>query len=328
RDGDDVFPHTTPRRRDPGQRGAAVDQGRVLPADAPHLLDAELGERHHAPLRGEPAGHGVRLRHPGRIPAGLRTLGAAPAGGRGALHVLRGSAVAAAEQPGPAHLLRLRLLGGWRPQLRGLGRRARDRGRQRPDLHGLRSRRAVPLRPAPAGGPLPQSRPAASAGGGRDPQPQVLGRVQLRAGEGAVMRRANGLALAGMLLAATACDDGRLPSELQGRVYDVRLLAEPSPATRIPGGTVAVTAAGDVVSDVTVSAVRLPGGPAAEYSAYLLDERTGNAGARVTFAPDELGEGTVTLSDLGEATTVVIAAGAQAPGALWARFRDLSTGAI
>jgi hypothetical protein len=142
------------------------------------------------------------------------------------------------------------------------------------------------------------------------------------------MRRANGLALAGMLLAATACDDGRLASELQGRVYDVRLLAEPSPATRIPGGTVAVTAAGDVVSDVTVSAVRLPGGPAAEYSAYLLDERTGNAGARVTFAPDELGEGTVTLSDLGEATTVVIAAGAQAPGALWARFRDLSTGAI
>ena len=142
------------------------------------------------------------------------------------------------------------------------------------------------------------------------------------------MRRANGLALAGMLLVAAACDEGRLPSELQGRVYDVRLLPEPSAASQMPGGTVAVTAAGDVVSEVTVTAVRLPGGPTAQYSAYLVDERTGNAGARVSFSPDDAGNASVTVSGLDAATTVVIAAGAQAPGALWARFRNLTTGAI
>lgn len=139
------------------------------------------------------------------------------------------------------------------------------------------------------------------------------------------MRRAYPLALVGAMLAIAACGEERLPSELQGRVYDVRVLGEPTPANRVPGGTVAVTATDGVVSEVTVNAVRLPAG---EYSAYLVDERTGSAGARVAFTADATGAGTVTLGGSGDATTVVIGVGAQGAGALWARFRDLNTGAV
>ena len=139
------------------------------------------------------------------------------------------------------------------------------------------------------------------------------------------MRRTVHLVLAGAVLAAAACGEERLPSELQGRVYDVRVLAEPTPADRVPGGTVAVTATDGVVSEVTVTAARLPAG---EYSAYLVDERTGSAGARVAFTADATGAATVTLGGSGDATTVVIGVGAQGAGALWARFRDLSTGAV
>jgi len=139
------------------------------------------------------------------------------------------------------------------------------------------------------------------------------------------MQRAYPLMLVGAMLAVAACGEERLPSELQGRVYDVRVLAEASPATRIPGGTVAVTATDGVVAEVTVNAVRLPAG---DYSAYLVDERTGSAGARVSFTADAAGNATVTLGGSGNATTVVIGVGAQGAGALWARFRDLNTGAV
>ncbi len=139
------------------------------------------------------------------------------------------------------------------------------------------------------------------------------------------MRRTYHLALAGAMLAIAACGEERLPSELQGRVYDVRLLAETSPADRIPGGTVAVTETDGVVSEVTVTAARLPAG---EYSAYLVDERTGSAGPRVNFTADATGAANVTLGGSGSATTVVIGVGAQGDGALWARFRDLSTGTV
>ena len=96
------------------------------------------------------------------------------------------------------------------------------------------------------------------------------------------MRRTYHLALAGAMLAIAACGEERLPSELQGRVYDVRLLAETSPADRIPGGTVAVTETDGVVSEVTVTAARLPAG---EYSAYLVDERTGAPACGSTSRP-------------------------------------------
>jgi hypothetical protein len=139
------------------------------------------------------------------------------------------------------------------------------------------------------------------------------------------MIRARHLALVGAILAVAACGEERLPSELKGRVYDVRVLAEASPATRIPGGTVTVTATDGVVSEVTVDAVRLPAG---DYSAYLVDERTGNAGSRVSFNADASGNASVTLSGPGNATTVVIGVGSQGAGALWARFRDLDTGAV
>jgi len=139
------------------------------------------------------------------------------------------------------------------------------------------------------------------------------------------MRRAYPLTLVGALLAIAACGEERLPSELQGRVYDVRVLAETSPATRVPGGTVAVTATDGVVAEVTINAVRLPAG---DYSAYLVDERTGSAGGRVSFSADAEGNATVTLSGSGDATTVVIGVGAQGAGALWARFRDLNTGSV
>jgi len=139
------------------------------------------------------------------------------------------------------------------------------------------------------------------------------------------MRRTQHLVLVGAVLAVAACGEERLPSELKGRVYDVRVLAEPSPTDRIPGGTVAVAETDGVVSEVTVNAVRLPAG---DYSAYLVDERTGTTGSRVTFNADASGTGSVTLSGPGSATAVVIGVGPQGAGALWARFRDLNTGAV
>src|SRR5690606_23262309 len=276
-------------------------------------------------LRREPAGHGVRLRCPGRVPPDVQPLGAAGAGGRGALHDLPGPAVPAAERPRPADVLGLRLLDRRRAQLRGVGRRAdHDRG-QRSDLHRVRPGRALPFGPLAPRGSVPEPAPATATGRGSDPQPEVLSRLQLRSGEGTVMRRTYHLALAGAMLAIAACGEERLPSELQGRVYDVRLLAETSPADRIPGGTVAVTETDGVVSEVTVTAARLPAG---EYSAYPGDERTGSAGPRVNFTADATGAANVTLGGSGSATTVVIGVGAQGDGALWARFRDLSTGTV
>jgi hypothetical protein len=133
----------------------------------------------------------------------------------------------------------------------------------------------------------------------------------------------NLIALGAIAAGAVACENRATPFEVYGRTYDFRVLLD---ARNLPGGTAAVTQSAGTVTGVTLNATNFPAG---SYTAYLIDERTGTKGASVAVNPSATGAASVAVPALGTATAVVVTTGdAGAPGAMWARFRNLATDVV